>query len=407
MRRRLLALLLAAVVGDPAAAATVADGRRALEERRYRDARAIWSDLARAGDVEARWQLALLLDLGLGGPRDPAAAFGWYVAAAQAGDARAELNAGVMLDSGRGTARDRAGAALWYARAAANGHARAAYDLAQLYESGEGVPRNPELARSWYRAAGLPAAAARAAGLADEPGGQGRRLAPAGGFDARVVPPAGPERGPAAELVWTAEAQPPGSRFFLEVLRLGGGRPEEVRAAYLDTSAALVPLTDRAAAYAWRVLTVAPRTGDYAAAPWQAFAAGASDPGRDFAALALLPRQARPLVRFELRPGDAAAARLAAELGVAFAAAGLDVEAAATPAARSEPVSSVRYAFAPDRGVAEAVATMLPALEGAAVLRAGPAPDGGPPRPGVVAVSLRFAPSRPSERGPRVTGGPE
>jgi TPR repeat protein len=159
-------LLLAVLAADPgpAAAATVDDGQRAYDQRRFKDARRIWAPLAEAGDAEAQVSLGLLFDLGQGAPANPAAAYMWYRRAAEAGLAQAQFNVAVMLDSGVIGPRNAVEAAGWYAKAAAQGHHRAQYNLAQLYSSGDGVPRNMTQAKAWYRVAaagGLTAAADR------------------------------------------------------------------------------------------------------------------------------------------------------------------------------------------------------------------------------------------------------
>ncbi len=87
---------------------------------------------AEGGCSDAAFEYALRLDLGIGGPSDQAAARRWYEAAAMRGHGRAAYRLGQMLDQGIGVARDRAGAAHWYRLSAMSGHAAAHYALARV-----------------------------------------------------------------------------------------------------------------------------------------------------------------------------------------------------------------------------------------------------------------------------------
>lgn len=77
-------------------------------------------------------------------------------------------------------------------------------------------------------------------------------------------------------FVWEPPAAPVPVRYFVEVVRLGTGRPRLVFATYVDKPWAEVVIPPAAAHYAWRVYVVPRAGGDYAVSPWQRFSRGAS-----------------------------------------------------------------------------------------------------------------------------------
>jgi TPR repeat protein len=274
-RAALLGLFASAIQRGPAAAA---DAAAAGSSENNVDAMRIWRGLAEQGDPQAALRLGELYDFGRGVPRNAASAMRYYLLAAQAGLADAEFNVAALYDNGVGVARDAALAALWYARAASHGHARACFDLGQLYAAGDGVPRNPAMAACWYRvagAAGLIAAGPRVAGLLQsaaraEAAQDGGALAPA--MLAAPVDAALPAL--RAELVWLAPPQPSAVRYFVQVIGLAGGAPNQVFGGFTDTSALLTSLP-AAGRFAWRVYSTAAARASYAASPWARFTASA------------------------------------------------------------------------------------------------------------------------------------
>ena len=105
---------------------------------------------AEAGDSEAQFLLARMLDTGAGSETDPAGAIKWYRAAALRGHAQAAFHLGEIYYRGTGVARDYTEAANWYQRAARAGSARAQFNLALIVERGRGVRRDAGLAVKWY-----------------------------------------------------------------------------------------------------------------------------------------------------------------------------------------------------------------------------------------------------------------
>lgn len=112
-------LLLVFVIHTPmAAAATLAEGVNALEQKRYSEALEIFVPLANAGDSEAQRRL------------------------------------GEMAYNGQGVKKNFDAASKWNELAAAGGDRVAMYNLGYLYERGEGVAKNLDTAIDWYQKSG-------------------------------------------------------------------------------------------------------------------------------------------------------------------------------------------------------------------------------------------------------------
>ncbi len=107
-------------------------------------------ELARAGDSEAQFSLALSYEFGtIDVERDPEAAVVWFERAAEGGVSGAWLYLGLKYENGSGLTQDRAAAGRCYCRAALDGWASAHYFLAGLYRDGRGVPQDDRIARAW------------------------------------------------------------------------------------------------------------------------------------------------------------------------------------------------------------------------------------------------------------------
>ena len=124
------------------------------------EALAWYAKAAAAGQAEAQFLYAVMLEQGLGAPDgspgpDPAAAVPWYEKAAQQGHVRAQYRLATLLYSGQGTARNPIGAARWFAAAAERGHPPAQYDYALMLERGRGIAPDPVEAARWYERAAL------------------------------------------------------------------------------------------------------------------------------------------------------------------------------------------------------------------------------------------------------------
>ena len=98
-------------------AQTLEEARTAVRIRDFSTAAGIYTTLAERGDMQARYQLAMLYGVGNGVPRDPAKAAILMQQVADSGDASAQYNYAQMLENGSGVAKDAAAARAWYERA--------------------------------------------------------------------------------------------------------------------------------------------------------------------------------------------------------------------------------------------------------------------------------------------------
>ena len=72
-------------------------------------------------------------------------------AKAKAGDLQAQYDLGQLYWYGDGVKRDAAKAVEWFRKSAAQGHAKAQFSLATAYETGEGADQSLREAAKWYR----------------------------------------------------------------------------------------------------------------------------------------------------------------------------------------------------------------------------------------------------------------
>ncbi|HRC27204.1 MAG TPA: SEL1-like repeat protein, partial [Alphaproteobacteria bacterium] len=116
------------------------------------------------GVANARYNLGVLYQQGLGVPKDMREAIKWYRAAADLGHPEARYNLGIACIEGVGVPYDPRKAAEYFESAAAGGVTEAAYNLGLIYENGLLGKPAPEEALLWYKkAADKGSADARAA----------------------------------------------------------------------------------------------------------------------------------------------------------------------------------------------------------------------------------------------------
>jgi hypothetical protein len=343
----------------------------------------LWRAEAADGSVEAKFGLGLIYDLGLGVPRNSAAALRWYLEAAGDGHADAQFNVAVMFDAGTGAPRDPAVAATWYARSAANGNARAQFNLAMLYENGTGVPQNFDAARNWYEAASsqIGAAANRLEQLpprGQEPNG----LLPQPIMGAVVGPPDQPR----AELVWSAAAGLDG--FQVQVARqpsgasdVVSGEDEILLSRNLRQSAVVLDVPAAETRLFWRVGRIDDSGTVLAWSSWQELSRAALNQDQ-----LLRPRETPAHLVIYVNAGDQLATSFAEELSITYSTRGVDVtiQEADQPAT----TTTVEYRYASDADLAASIAGFLPVL----------GPDS--------AVQVSDSKSVPGEVTLRLVGGP-
>jgi TPR repeat protein len=127
--------------------------QREQNDSSYRQALDWYRRAVDAGSVDARVDLGLMYERGLGIARDSVAALRLYRSAAARGSPRGMSAVGRSYEQGIGVPRDYARARRWYRRAADAGSAEAMKRLGALYDHGLGVRRSHLRAGCWYERA--------------------------------------------------------------------------------------------------------------------------------------------------------------------------------------------------------------------------------------------------------------
>ncbi|WP_291841713.1 tetratricopeptide repeat protein [Maricaulis sp.] len=105
---------------------------------------------AQQGSAEGMYQLAQLLDAGLGGPRDAEGARVWYERAAEENLAEAAFQVGMMWADGEGGEQDDATALGWMRISAESNYAPAQGQYGLMLYQGRGAEADPEMAAYWF-----------------------------------------------------------------------------------------------------------------------------------------------------------------------------------------------------------------------------------------------------------------
>ena len=133
----------------------LASGLAAFESKHFSSAMQYLSPLARAGNAEAQYRVAIMFQNGLGLVANEAQAFAWLQRAAEQNHGLAQHGLGCCYLAGEGTDNDDEAAVYWFQRAAEHELAGAQLALAELYEQGRGVPIALAKANWLYRQAGF------------------------------------------------------------------------------------------------------------------------------------------------------------------------------------------------------------------------------------------------------------
>ena len=107
-----------ALIASNAVAGEFQRGLEAFNSEDYEQAMASWLPLARAGDINAMYNVGLLYDEGLGVPVDKEAALDWYLVPAEEGDVSAQFNVAMIYDFGDGVPENNEQALYWSTQAA-------------------------------------------------------------------------------------------------------------------------------------------------------------------------------------------------------------------------------------------------------------------------------------------------
>ncbi len=108
---------------------------------------------AKAGKVQAMYDVARLYEQGRGTDKDIKQAAKWYQQAADAGLEYAMARLGILYFEGRGVAQNYQQALKLLTKAARANVPSAQYQLANMYELGTGLPQNRQKALYWYQQA--------------------------------------------------------------------------------------------------------------------------------------------------------------------------------------------------------------------------------------------------------------
>ena len=112
-----------------------------------------WYRRAAATDVEAKYLLSKMVDVGRGTPRSDAEATVLLCEAAAGGLLKAQQTLAFRLETGAGVKKNEAEAVLWYRRAAERGDGGSMEKLADFLAKGRGTPKNETEALDWYQKA--------------------------------------------------------------------------------------------------------------------------------------------------------------------------------------------------------------------------------------------------------------
>ena len=112
-----------------------------------------WLPLAKAGDVDAQYNLGWMFFHGEGVEEDYVEAIKWFRLAAEGGLVDAQVELGIMYQNGMGVVVDYDEALKWYHLAEKEGNIVALTNLGGMYHKGIGVLQNFEEALRYYRLA--------------------------------------------------------------------------------------------------------------------------------------------------------------------------------------------------------------------------------------------------------------
>ena len=122
-------------------------------DKNYSQAVFWYRSAALNGHTAAQYNLALMLDRGIGTPIDHVEAHKWYLSAAKSGSSAAQNNLGYQFERGLGVEHNLDKAREWYQLSAKSGYKLGQRNLAIINHHGYGGNRNLPNALKWYRKA--------------------------------------------------------------------------------------------------------------------------------------------------------------------------------------------------------------------------------------------------------------
>lgn len=146
-----LSALVGILLSFSVMAATLEEGYQAVRGGELDKGFAILSELAKTGDADAQFALAILYREGWGTEKDLKTAFELYLKSAEQGHPVGMFETGLAYQSGEGVIKDYAKAVPWYEKAANVGHPAAMYALGGLYYNGMGVAKDEKQGNEWFK----------------------------------------------------------------------------------------------------------------------------------------------------------------------------------------------------------------------------------------------------------------
>ena len=140
-------LLLASLLG---ACSDYNAARSAYSAGRHEEAYGMLLKLAKEGHLKAQYEVAMMLNNGIGVEKDKEEAWNWFTRAAKGGNADAQVELGAHYEAGAGGEPNNVMAVYWWKAAARNGSGVAAFNLATMYRAGRTTGRDLVRAYAWF-----------------------------------------------------------------------------------------------------------------------------------------------------------------------------------------------------------------------------------------------------------------
>jgi TPR repeat protein len=134
---------------------TLQSGIAAFETKQFARAYQLLAPLAKQGNPDAQYRLAIMSQNGLGQAVNTQNAVHWMQAAAKQNFDLAQHGLGFMYMQGECVPQDDEQAVYWFRLAAEQGLAGAQLALGDMYKQGRGVAQDLEEAKRWYAKAGF------------------------------------------------------------------------------------------------------------------------------------------------------------------------------------------------------------------------------------------------------------
>ena len=127
--------------------------RSAYAAGRHAEAYKILFKLAQEGHLKAQYEVAMMLNNGIGVAKDKEEAWNWFVRAAKEGNVDAQVELGAHYEAGADGQPNGIMAAQWWIKAARGGSGVAAFNLGTMYRAGRVTARDLVRAYAWFMVA--------------------------------------------------------------------------------------------------------------------------------------------------------------------------------------------------------------------------------------------------------------